>query len=511
MVGGATVLTTTDQNISGRKIFLGTIDFTGNSSLAGGINFNRTNYYISQYGQFLVKQGGGGMFTLFSASLDPYTAQTFNLTDASISMDWSQRALSGQWSCNAIPSWTGHLINLGYLQTGNFANSYSVNTSSNQTITGVKTFVNSVNTPSGITATNLSLFNPAYQDGDTIFETNSGNNISWSKGQLQNNSTVYLNWTGQQLSGNWSTNTIPTLPNHLINLEYVSGGAFIPALNLATLLNNQTFSGANRFINLNISGGAVHLNGNLTITESGSYASGGWNVFDPNSAQFTDFGYANSLNYNNRVLEGQWTIDTPPNYPADIVNLGYISGGSLIPLLNLPTLAANQTFSGTNTFSGINLINGNGITFANFIINQSGILYSGSFQLYNPNTAQFRNFGGNNTLNYDTSHLDGNWNMWGNSLYDIGHSVNYTTGNNAVLGTGRLVAGAQTISTTAVTSNALIFLQRSSQVNNTGNGYLVPSGISAGASFLVRSLTSSGTINVFDSGSFYWEIKNTVN
>jgi len=512
LAGSQAVLIYGDQTgISGRKVFLGTIDFSGNTSISGGINFSRTNYNLNPFGQFEVG-------ALSNISADPYLAQLYDLTNgAYIALDWNSRSLSGQWASNVAPSWTGHLVNLGFLQTGNFgANPYVVNTVSGQTISGVKLFLAPASFQSGLNSDNLSIFSPIYQDGDTIFEINSGNNISWSKGQLQNNASVYLNWTGQQLSGqDWkSDNSNPTIPFHIINYDYLTGGAIIPILGLPTLSANQTFLGQNTFRNIQLIGGTgIDFSGNLYLTQSGSFSSGfnGPNVFDPNTATFKDFSNVSSLNYSARTLSGQWKTNNSPSQSGDLINYSYLTS-------NYANLTGNQNFYGSNnfsgltTFSGINISGGSGIQLSgNLNISQSGTINSGASTIYDPNSAQFNDFSGNNSLNYDTRTLSGNWNTSGNLYFPIGSGVGYPTGNNSLIGTGRLITGGATITTSAINANGFIFLQRSLIVNSTGVGQLAPSGIVANSYFSVRSLTTSGTINVNDSGSFYWEISNPSN
>ena len=79
--------------------------------------------------------------------------------------------------------------------------------------------------------------------------------------------------------------------------------------------------------------------------------------------------------------------------------------------------------------------------------------------------------------------------------------LNITTGSNASAGTGTLVAGTATISTSAVTANSLIFLtDTSSSLTNLGS--LSVSAKSAGTSFTVIST------NILDTATFNWLIIN---
>ena len=503
------VLVYGDQlSISGRKGFAGTIDFTGNTSPSGGINFNRSNYGLSQYGQFRV-----GSNNYISA--DPFVAQLYDLTpSAFISLDWNSRNLSGQWSTNTIPTLNGHLVNLGYLNTGNIsANPYIVNLTSNQNIVGVKTFQSPLIFSSGATTANLSIFNPAYQDGDTIYETNSGNNVSWSRAQLQNNYTVYLNWTGQQLSGgNWKCdNFSPYLPSHIVNLSYLNNGNI-------TFGGALTFSGANIFKNtntfsgINLAGGnGITLQSGSSITDDGIFVFGGFSVFDPNTSQFCDASNAYSLNYNTRELSGQWKTNNSPSNAYDIVNFSYINS-NFVHLTGIETVNGDKTLLGLTSLSGLNISGGSGIRLnGSLTINQSGAYQSGATLVYDPNKGQFNDFNGVSSINYSSRVLNSGWSGNANISFPPGSGIILTSGTNALIGSGILSAGAATISTNAVKTNSIIFLQRGSAVNTPALGFLVPTGIVAATSFGVRSLSAAGVLNTTDVGNFFWEIKNTTN
>lgn len=81
------------------------------------------------------------------------------------------------------------------------------------------------------------------------------------------------------------------------------------------------------------------------------------------------------------------------------------------------------------------------------------------------------------------------------------NKLNIPTGSNASAGTGTLSGGTVTISTTAVTSNSLIFLTDTA-ATLTNVGTLSVSAKSAGTSFTVTSA------NVLDTSTFNWLIVN---
>jgi len=86
-----------------------------------------------------------------------------------------------------------------------------------ETISGVKTFSNQTDFYSGIVT------NTIRRSGITAFQIDLGNNCITGSivGQT-------LNWSNLQLSGNWLTNTFPSLSGHLINKGYLDSvsGAF---------------------------------------------------------------------------------------------------------------------------------------------------------------------------------------------------------------------------------------------------------------------------------------------
>jgi hypothetical protein len=87
------------------------------------------------------------------------------------------------------------------------------------------------------------------------------------------------------------------------------------------------------------------------------------------------------------------------------------------------------------------------------------------------------------------------------TLGTAGNKLNITTGSNASAGTGTLVGGTATISTTAVTANSLIFLtDTASSITNVGS--LTVSAKTAGTSFVVTSTIA------LDTSTFNWLIIN---
>lgn len=95
----------------------------------------------------------------------------------------------------------------------------------------------------------------------------------------------------------------------------------------------------------------------------------------------------------------------------------------------------------------------------------------------------------------------GNVNFGNVTLGTAGNKLSITTGSNASAGTGTLIAGTVTISTTAVTANSLIFLQdTASSIANVGT--LTVSSKTAGSGFVVTSTLA------LDTSTFNWLIIN---
>lgn len=138
---------------------------------------------------------------------------------------------------------TGQFITTG--QTGSFGATPLTNvvfTTGAQTILGVKSFTNLMNIYSGVTIYNNSLnpiaevnsqtgsFKIYYPNSSNVFMDNTGifrsatNSvlINVNSGALYDNSlAVALDWDDRQLSGQWQTNTLPTISGHIINKGYL--------------------------------------------------------------------------------------------------------------------------------------------------------------------------------------------------------------------------------------------------------------------------------------------------
>jgi hypothetical protein len=94
-------------------------------------------------------------------------------------------------------------------------------------------------------------------------------------------------------------------------------------------------------------------------------------------------------------------------------------------------------------------------------------------------------------------------------LNTAGNKIIIAAGSNASVGSATLSSGVITISTTAVDSSSLIFVTYDTPSGTLGSGLSAPaSSITAGTSFLIESLTSSGTVNTSDNSIVRWWIIN---
>ncbi len=212
---------------------------------------------------------------------------------------------------------------------------------------------------------------------------------------------------------------------------------------------------------------------------------------------------------------GNSVLATSPALTTPSVTTGINdANGNQIIKFN-PTASAIGGIAITNNISGstVTLANGNTGNSA-FVIQGAGsglmVIQPGS---NSTNAFRFRSSGGTNThMSYDSSNgrfgfgsgtapvdvisVTGNVN-----LLSAGNKLLIATGSNASVGTGTLVGGTVTISTTAVTANSLIFLQdTASSITNVGT--LTVSSKSAGTSFTVTSTLA------LDTSTFNWLIIN---
>ena len=215
---GKPVLTTGDQLISGTKTFGSPVNFgvaqavltSGTQSITGVKTFvgETTNVHrlapsvaiggINFFPQVLLAAGSVG--AVATGQLVTNTAEN------SVSLDWMNKILSGQWRSDKP-------LNVGTAQT--------VLTSGDQTVSGNKTFV-------GVSSFSGNIFS-----GERFYNTLSPNNyVNIRSGLLFSSSAPSLNWVNRELSGQWKAD----LP---IN---VGTAQTVLTTGIQTISGNKTFA-----------------------------------------------------------------------------------------------------------------------------------------------------------------------------------------------------------------------------------------------------------------------------
>ncbi len=225
---------------------------TGDQSLTGVKSFNspiRVNFIQSLVGNSYIDVGAGALYDV----------------DEIQSIDWQNRNLAGNWATDTNPSSANHLITLSYFNAHN-SGAASITNVVHQTgaenISGVKTFFSpitaysigsgnrAINFPQStiFDASNISSVN---WGGRTLVDVGNRDSLIWDSRQLLHsgglisanwqNRTLYdtgeiesVLWAARTLSGNWSTDTIPTISSHIVNKNYLDSktglltGSFYP-------------------------------------------------------------------------------------------------------------------------------------------------------------------------------------------------------------------------------------------------------------------------------------------
>lgn len=196
-----------------------------------------------------------------------------------------------------------------------------------------------------------------------------------------------------------------------------------------------------------------------------------------------------------------WYVTIPTNTVGSITDItGETDPGQVLTILsgsagsgNL-TITYNSSLIRTATGTDLILTAGQSATF----VNRAGIW----FEIGNSNAALSK-------LNIASPAWTGNMTGTGNlSLTTAGNKLSIATGTNASIGTATLVAGTVTVATTAVTTSSLIFVTYNTPSGTLASGLSAPSGsIVNGTSFVINSLTTSGTVNTADVSTVrYWII-----
>lgn len=182
---------------------------------------------------------------------------------------------------------SGNLIQTGVILTNrdNYLDSVSLRITGNQFVTGQKVFNLGAGsgfliknergndilkiTAGGVTTINGTtgqpfidnsigfLYNPsdlaaAIDLGSRdLYDSNSLRTLRWNDSTLRSGSTVHANWKRRQLSGDWSTNTVPTESGHIINKGFLNQKNILNATyNKTNLSTGENFNPTGLVFNL---------------------------------------------------------------------------------------------------------------------------------------------------------------------------------------------------------------------------------------------------------------------
>ena len=181
----------------------------------------------------------------------------------------------------------------------------------------------------------------------SLYASDQSISVSWEDRVLGDSSEVIsVDWENKIITGNWKTNTVPTLSGHILNKGYFDsvsgslGGGAIPS-DVVRTTGAQSISGAKRFVqSVEISnatglermfiaeGGAGYFNvdsDGFVKIHSNSYGSEA--TFYSESMSFTD-GTSDTMLVSDRMLMGEWISDFSPTQTGGLATKGYVDSTS---------------------------------------------------------------------------------------------------------------------------------------------------------------------------------------
>lgn len=201
-----------------------------------------------------------------------------------------------------------------------------------QSVTGIKTFNSDllIERISGKAVNNSSISlkfgNAKALNGNSsldwgarrLYANDANNNVTalrWDDFTLVSGANKTLEWARKQLSGNWTTDGLPSESGHLVNKGYLEN-------NYALLTGTQDFSGSKVFNNsIYIQDKIVFQTSSLYINKSGQFIE---NVstknFDPIGKKLYGGGNNVALDYSYRTLSGDWQANTLPTLSGHLIN-----------------------------------------------------------------------------------------------------------------------------------------------------------------------------------------------
>lgn len=200
------------------------------------------------------------------------------------------------------------------------------------------------------------------------------------------------------------------------------------------------------------------------------------------------------------------------NYPLSVNGSGngtWIAGPSFItsvspsvgnnPWLTYIAGSINEAASGTHALIAGLYLDPPSINSGSASVNNTATLYISSAPSATVSGSNYAIWASAGAVRFDGSL----------SLGTAGGKLSIATGANASVGTATLSSGTVTVNTTAVTSSSLIFVVYNTPSGTLASGLSAPTGSIVNAtSFVINSLTTSGTVNTSDNSSIRWWIIN---
>lgn len=279
--------------------------------------------------------------------------------------------LNNSFSANLIS--TGVNLNSNISNLNNILNTFSgsiysgfinfVNTTGHQEVTGIKSFHSGIKVFNNIAgAEYLTIFSSG--NSGLLKDAGGGNNftsIDWINRKAYTNSAlgvVSIDWSNLILSGNWTTNTAPTISNHLINLGYLTtvSGIIVNQIGGSSSGSQVQVTGSNNLPIANLSGaGSIAVYSTPAFVVISGTAAGGGEI---NTASNLGFGsglfsqkVGVDLQFKSLSVDSNFTLTGSAN------QLGLNFVGSYLPLSQTGQFGSSGNLTATG-IALINLING---------------------------------------------------------------------------------------------------------------------------------------------------------
>ena len=292
------------------------IDSAGNSTL------DPKNYYLQSNGSTSLDWAERSASS--SSGLVSLSWEDMVLYDSSeaTSLAWSDRQLSGNWSTNTVPNWSGSVVNKGYIDSitgslgGGAIPSDVVRTIGNQTIMGNKTFHgettfnNNVGVYGKLIATDILDVSSIDTDARKLYQDLGYESLNWNDGTTKDfYGAVSIDWLNADLKSR-----IADFSGSVLNWQSLE------------MYDNSAFQ--------SVEWGARRLDG-----------TGG----------FSDV----AVDWASRVLSGDWSTNTSPTQSGHITNKSYVDSNNVYCLNFGHTTLTTPLDSTSYYFGGLHNENAN--------------------------------------------------------------------------------------------------------------------------------------------------------